>query len=241
MLARIIGYWLQRPPAIRYDFSHVHHILCDGTFLHRNKGIYAIMDARRNEIIYAAYNVREGAQDLMTLYTHLSTLGLTPRSATVDGNPQQIKYLRAVWPQITLQRCLIHVHRQGLSWCRRHPVRTDAKHLRDMFLALPAIHTHADRIAFRKRFDTWERRFGHHFTPPMKRGWVFADLRAARHMLLIALPSLFFYIDNPQIPRSTNALESYFGRMKEKYRLHRGLSNAKREAYFHWYFYLKPK
>ena len=35
--------------------------------------------------------------------------------------------------------------------------------------------------------------------------------------------------DNPEISRTTNALEGYFGRLKQKYRAHRGLSPAKRK------------
>jgi hypothetical protein len=63
----------------------------------------------------------------------------------------------------------------------------------------------------------------------------------ARSMVHNALPSLFQYLDDDHIPRSTNAIEGCFARMKEKYRRHRGLSPAKRESYFQWYFFLKPK
>lgn len=240
-LVRIITYWLARPPAFTDDFSHVRHIICDGTFLRRNKGIYAIMDAQTREIIYAAFNVSEGAKDLMPLYTHLATMGLSPRSATVDGNPQQFRYLQNVWPHLAIQRCIIHVHRQGLSWCRRHPVRTDAKHLRKIFLELPNVKTSYDRTRFLKRVGQWEARFGQNFKSPCPQGWVYNDLKAARGMLLRSLPSLFWYLDDPHIPRSTNVIESYFGRMKHIYRNHRGLSRANRDAYFRWYFFLKPR
>jgi transposase-like protein len=223
------------------DFSCVHHIICDGTFLRRTKGIYAIMDAQTKEIIYAAFNVSEGARDLMPLYMHLATLGLSPRSATVDGNPQQIRYLQKAWPHLAIQRCIVHVHRQGLSWCRRHPVRTDAKHLRKIFLALPKVKTSHERNLFLARVDKWEQRFGQNFKSPRTHGWVANDLKAARGMLLRSLPSLFVYLNDPLIPHTTNLLESYFGRMKHTYRNHRGLSQTNRDAYFRWYFYLKPR
>ena len=74
----------------------------------------------------------------------LADAGLSPDSVTVDGNPQQIKHLRLVWPLIVLQRCLVHVQRQGLSWCRRNPKRTDAKHLREIFLRISAVKTTAE-------------------------------------------------------------------------------------------------
>jgi hypothetical protein len=240
-IKRILRYWLDHPPKQRCDFSQVRHIICDGTFLHRTTGIYAMMDAETNTIIVGAYNVREGVKELPGFYATMATQGLSPASATVDGNPQQSKYIQATWPAITLQRCLVHVHRQGLGWCRRTPKRTDAKHLRLLFLLLPKIHTQADRDRFVARFNTWERRFGKRIMASSNRGWVFGDLLRARSMLRNALPSLFHYIDNNHIPRTTNALEGYFSRMKEKYRRHRGLSVKNQAAYFQWYFYLVPK
>jgi hypothetical protein len=60
-------------------------------------------------------------------------------------------------------------------------------------------------------------------------------------MVIKAIPNLFHYIDNPKIARSTNALVGYFSRVKEHYRLHRGLSKRNKINYFNWYFFLKPK
>ena len=48
---------------------------------------------------------------------------------------------------------------------------------------------------------------------------------------------MFSYIENPEISKTTNALEGYFGRLKQKYRVHRGLSTEKRKSYFNWYIY----
>lgn len=164
-----------------------------------------------------------------------------PKSATVDGNPQQMKYLRTLWPSITLQRCLVHVQRQGLSWCRRTPKRTDAKHLREFFLMLTDVHTATQARRFLQRVHAWERRFGPAIASSPNRGWVFSDLLRARSMLLKALPDLFHFVHDRKTARSTNALEGYFGRLKDHYRRHRGLSPKHRDAYFQWYFYLVPK
>ncbi len=59
-------------------------------------------------------------------------------------------------------------------------------------------------------------------------------------MIRNALPNMFSYLDYPEISKTTNALEEYFGRLKQKYRVHRGLSPHKRKSYFRWYLYLKP-
>ena len=49
-------------------------------------------------------------------------------------------------------------------------------------------------------------------------------LRKAYFHIWRALPDMFSFIDNPRIPKSTNALESFFGHLKDNLRLHRGLS-----------------
>ena len=72
-------------------------------------------------------------------------------------------------------------------------------------------------------------------------GWVFSDLKRARSMLLSALPNMFHYLDDLNIPKSTNALEGYFARLKQKYRQHRGLVKRHRNSYFEWYLHLCPR
>jgi transposase-like protein len=195
------------------------------------------MDAKTNTLVHAEFDVPEGAITLTRVYETLRGRGVSPNSATIDGNPQQIRYLRWVWPRITLQRCTVHVQRQGLSWCRRHPKRTDARHLREIFLQLSTIEKPEQARRFRSEVRAWERRFGPAIDHATDRGWVFSDLVRARSMLLKALPDLFHYVADPRIPKSTNALESYFSRLKEHYRHHRGLAIHHRDAYFRWYFH----
>lgn len=240
-IRRVILYWLEHPPLVDVPCSSVKHLIVDGTFLRRNRGIYAAMNAEGHRLLDAGYDVREGAKDLLTFYTHLAGRGLQPESVTIDGNPQQMRYLRAIWPSVQLQRCIVHVQRQGLSWCRRIPKRADAKQLRTLFLALTNVHTQTGRRKFIRRVHAWEERFGPGIDSSPNRGWVFSDLMRARSMLLKALPNLFHYLDNTKIARSTNALEGYFSRLKEHYRRHRGLSLKHRETYFRWYFYLVPR
>jgi hypothetical protein len=213
-------------------------MVCDGTFLNHRTGIYAMMNAHPPQLIFAGFDIPEGARELSVVYPALAAAGLSPYSITVDGNPQQISCLRQQWPKALIQRCVVHVQRQGLSWCRQHPNRTDAKHLRRLFLQLSRITTHAQVRQFKANFLAWEKRFGTLFEQSPERGRVFSDLVRARSMLFKALPDLFHYVSNSSIPKSTNLSENYFGRLKEHYRHHRGLAVHHRKAYFEWYFHL---
>jgi transposase-like protein len=239
---RVIVYWLKQTPDQELSqLSRTKHIILDGTFLKRPRGIYAAMDSETHKLLYADVNVRETASDLLLFYSQLSGAGLNPESATTDGNTAQMKQLKNFWPEIKLQRCIVHVQRQGLSWCRRNPKRTDAKHLRELLLKLTEVKTKDESLRFIKGFYAWENRFGTGIEFSRNRGWVFSDIIRARSMVIKAIPNLFYYIDNPKIARSTNALEGYFSRVKEHYRLHRGLSKTNKVNYFKWYFFLKPK
>lgn len=159
----------------------------------------------------------------------------------MNGNPHIFHVVQALWPTLLVQRCLVHIQRQGLSWCRRTPKRTDAKHLRGLFLSLTDVHTPTQARRFVQRVHAWEQRFGPSIASSTDRGWVFSDLLRARSMLIKALPYMFSYLDDDNIPRSTNALEGYFSRLKQRYRQHRGLSKRNRSNYFSWYFYLCPR
>lgn len=240
-LQRSITYWLNHPPHEEIFHRAAKHIIVDGTILWKRRGLYVALDAVTHHRILGAYDIAEGGKELFNFYRKLSEAGITPKSATIDGNRPQMKYLEKVWPGIIIQRCVVHVQRQGLSWCRLHPKRTDAKHLRVLFVDLSKIKTRNDVHHFLHRVDLWEQRFGTVIEHTPAHGYVFTDLKNARKMLLKALPDLFHFISNPDIASSTNALEGYFSRLKEHYRRHRGLSPQHRKSYFLWYFYLVPK
>jgi hypothetical protein len=213
----------------------------DGTFIDGRKGIFAVMDAKHGSIIYGASDMAEGPSHLYPFCSYLKQQGLIPHSATVDGNPHVMRILRRLWPTILIQRCLVHVQRQGLMWYRRYPKRSAAKHLRFLFLKVMSIRTPDDRDRFIAELHKWERRHGRRMARSPETGWVFSDLKRARAMLLGALPDMFRYLDDPLIPNSTNALEGYFARLKQRYRQHRGLARHHREAYFRWYLKLCPR
>lgn len=240
-LRRLIASWLHRPPPLPADFSACRHLLFDGTSVAHRKGVFAVMDAARFAVVYAAPEMAEGPTHLQPFCARLARHGLAPLSATVDGNPHMLRLLRRQWPTIRIQRCLVHIQRQGLSWCRRQPKRRDAQRLRALFRQVMAIHTVADREPFVAQVQSWEQRYGPRLAGTTETGWVVSDLKRARSLLLAALPNMFHYLDDPAIPKSTNALEGYFARLKHKYRQHRGLAPAHRSAYFRWYVHLCPR
>ena len=222
--------------------SQYHHLIFDGTFIHRPLSLVAIMDANSYRIISGGYDVRESSERQLTLFFQsLKNQGLQPNSFTVDGNPQVIRAIRMIWPEIIIQRCLVHIQRQGLSWCRSSPKTVSARKLRILFLQVSHIETSRQRDQFSENFTQWEQKYGQDIQRKPGKGYVFSDIKRARSMLLKALPSMFYYLEDSRITSNTNGLEGYFSRLKGHYRQHRGLTKSKLENYFEWYLFLNPK
>ena len=236
---RIVDYWLcQEPPPAYGALGACNNAIADGTFIDKRRGIFAVMDAVQHTLVHGAFNISEGPRDLKTFFHLLAQKGMSLKYATVDGNPSLSLALRLQWPGIIVQRCLVHIQRQGLQWCRRYPKRPDAKALRPLFLKVTRINTAEQRDDFLQQLSAWEQSYGASIANAPERGKVFSDIKRARSMLLSALPKMFHYLENPAIAKSTNALEGYYARLKQRYRQHRGLSSRKRDAYFRWYMVL---
>ncbi len=220
----------------------VRYLLFDGTFLHRRHSTVVLLDGETHRLVRGRYGVRENSEpELRAFFEPLMEEGLRPRSFTVDGNPQVIRVLRMLWPDAILQRCLVHIQRQGLSWCRINPKTPYARQLRQIFLRVNRIATPSERYSFLELVAEWENRYGAEIGARKETGRVFSDIKRARSMLLRALPDMFHYLDDPHIPTTTNGLEGYFSRLKSHYRQHRGLSPHRRPNYFAWYFHFVPR
>ncbi len=241
-LHRLISNFLATAPPIPVlEPRLTRHLLFDGTFLHRPHGIAVLMDGQTHLIVRGQFGVRESSgSELRAFFKPIIDEGLRPLSFTVDGNRHVIKVFRALWPDVTIQRCLFHIQRQGLSWCRNSPKTVYARKLRHIFSRVMKIDTIEDREAFIESVITWESRYGVDIKSSKETGPVFGDVKLARSMLLHALPDMFHYLDDPKIPTTTNALEGYFSRLKSHYRQHRGLSPQKLANYFAWFFHFSP-
>ena len=240
-LYRIIHTWLRHEPELETrSLESCRYLLFDGSFLRYPETIVALMDAQERTVIAGEHGVRERSQtDLLAFLVPLRERGLYPVSCTIDGLSVVDRTFRLVWPEIVIQRCLVHIQRQGLSWCRMHPKRKDAEQLRRFFVRVPWIDNEQQRDQFLADLKDWEEHYGHDIASRPGRGKVFSDLKRARSLLCKALPNMFQYLNDPNIPKSTNGLEGYFSRLKKSYRAHNGLTETKN--YCHWYFATKPK
>jgi hypothetical protein len=64
-------------------------------------------------------------------------------------------------------------------------------------------------------------------------------IRRVRRLLINAIPDMFHYLEDCEIPKSTNALESFFGHLKDNLSIHRGMTFRNRKNFIKWYMYLR--
>ena len=214
------------------DLTCYRHVMIDSTYLcGRRPAVTVVMEAVTNTVVAGVYDVHESAIRMAHFFTALAGRGLSPVSITTDGHPALLRYLRRQWPYAIRQRCLVHIQRQGLSWCRRRPVRPDAQQLRRLFASVTALRTVSDRDYWIDQFLDWEQRHGWRIDLTPEHGYLFSDLKRARSLIVRALPDMFHSLSAPAIAHTTNGIEGYFSRLKMRYRQHRGLSPKHRSSY----------
>ena len=75
-----------------------------------------LMDAASHQVVASKYPASErSVPQLTAFFDGLVDEGICPQSFTVDGNPKVMSVLRKLWPDVTIQRCLVpHVAQNRL-------------------------------------------------------------------------------------------------------------------------------
>jgi len=197
------------------------------------------MNALDQTISDYLHTSKEGYHNVLPWFHSLKAKGFYPRAITMDGEKSVIRAIREVWPHTKIQRCLYHLQRQGLMWIRTSPKTQAGAELRAILSALASIKSFKDRDVFLELFHAWIN-VHYAFIKSLPNHTVaFKDLKRTVTLLRNALPDMFYYLYDPNIPATTNALEGFYSRVKSDYQRHRGLSPHNRTNYLNWYCYFK--
>ncbi len=220
----------QNPSPIKINLRRVENLVFDGSFLKGRKlNVVILLNGANNKPIAFSFGVRENKKDeVKDFLLRLKLHGLIPQSVTIDGLRTVYQAFQEVWSGIIIQRCLFHVQKQGLMWCRRYPKSLEAKKLKGIFREVFSVKDFQSKEIFIQKVLFWEQQYGHKILINPSNGWVMSDLKRARSMLLNALPDMFHFLDNPKIPHTTNCAESFFSKLKENLKIHRGLTEERR-------------
>lgn len=178
---------------------------------------------------------------------NLLSLGLEIASITCDGHKATLKAVKKVMPAVTIQRCLVHIQRMCLLWLTANPTYDAGIELRVIVLMIHRIKENNDKQYWIQSLFAWEIKFKDFlkeksYKVETGRYWYKHRLiRRSFFTMKRALPNMFCYLDDGNIPKTTNGIESYFGHLKNHLDLHRGLTKNNRINFIKWYIYFRNK
>lgn len=176
---------------------------------------------------------------------NLQLAGIEIESVTSDGGRNIIKAVKKACPNAVRQRCLAHIQRECLIWITKHPQSEAGQELRKIVCQICAIKTNNDKLQWVSDFNSWCVKYEEYlnektFKEESHREWYTHKMvRRAYVHIKKALPDMFRFLENSRIPKTTNALESFFGHLKENITLHRGMSYKHYQNYVKWYLYFR--
>jgi transposase-like protein len=197
------------------------------------------MNTINQNIIDTIYAPKEGSSYVEQWLINLKSQGLNPLYITMDGEQTTMKTFKKVWPTIKIQRCLYHIQREGCRWLRTFPKSKAAKVLRKLLLSIYGIKSVKERNKFIAKYKKWlyvYKEFIQSLPMDIK---VNQDIKRTITLIKNALPNMFHYLMNPNIRSTSNVIESFFSRLKNAYRQHRGLTQRHKIQFLMWYCYFK--
>jgi len=244
-IQRLFKNYLNNPPTPQIKENNNCHLIIDGTY-HSDFCIINYFDSDLKHLQYFEIAKTENYRDFKLSLELLKSAGLNIASITSDGHRELILAVKEVLPGIKHQRCIIHVQRTAANYLTIFPRSEAGKELRKIVRDLHRINNRQEKNEWVAKFDYWN--FNHReYINDRRRSfdsnhlYTHSEIRKARSVIKNSLPNLFYYLDDPKIPKSTNGLESRFSYLKNNLRIHRGLSKRNRKNFLLWYFHFKYK
>jgi len=215
---------------------------------HFGKSGCCIVFKENKNIIYWLYVNRENYLNYVIALSKLLELGYLIDSVTSDKHQSLIAVVRKFLPNTPHQLCTVHIQRRCQTLLTQNPSSQAGVDLLKLVKFINQINNHYEQQIFLKwlaRYELKYKDFLNHKTystkPNGSKTWWFShkNIRKAFIHLKSSTPHMFFYLDNPNIPKDTNGLEAEFTHLKNKLRSHRGLNNNRRINMIYWYLYLK--
>jgi transposase-like protein len=198
-----------------------------------------VMNSLNQMIISSLYTAKEGTDQSSRWFSDLKDQGLNPFCVTMDGERQTMHMTRIIWPGITIQRCLYHIQREALRWLRSKPKTKAGQELRRLLSSLCSIRSVRERGLFLQDYRIWLKKYKNYvYSLPMHIKANF-DLKRTISLIDNAIPDMFHYLMDSNIPATSNMLEGFYSRLKLAYKCHRGLSQRHKIQFLKWYCYFE--
>lgn len=242
-LRRWFDEYLASAPEWKIQRRKAYHILIDGTWFSESHCLVVYRDADSKSTMYYRFAEDENEYEIIKDLQVFKAMRLRISSFTTDGGDDIIRAIKYVYPYVTRQRCIVHIERECLAWLTQHPKTSAGILLRRLVCQISHIKTNNDKLYWIKELNKWHEDYEEFIkqkTVNKETGeltYTHDSVRRAYIHLHRAIPNMFKYIDEPDVPNNTNSLESFFGHLKDNLRIHRGLSQDHLDNFIKWYLY----
>lgn len=242
-LRRWFDDYLASAPEWTIQRRKAYHVLIDGTWFSENHCLIVYRDADSKSTIYYRFAESENEHEIIKDLQAFKAMRLRISSFTTDGGDDIIRAIRYAYPHATRQRCIVHIERECLGWLTQHPKTSAGILLRRIVCQISHIKTSNDKLYWINELNKWHEDYDEFIkqkTVNKETGeltYTHDNVRRAYVHLHRAIPNMFKYIDEPDVPNNTNSLESFFGHLKDNLRIHRGLSQDHMDNFIKWYLF----
>ena len=246
-LHRWFDEYLDQSPTWTFKASQPIYLEIDGTYYSDNHCLIAYRASNLKRTIFYRFTTREDDDEIASDLMNIRSMGYQIAGITTDGGDDIIRAVKFVFPKVPRQRCVVHVQRECKSFLSRQPRSPEVKSLKGLIADLTNIKTKNDKLWWLKMYDKWveenEEYACEKGTSPNSNQTYFLrnDLRRAYVHLKRAIPNLFTYLDDPDLPNTTNSIEAFWGHMKDVLGCHRGLSESRIDNFIKWYLFFQDE
>ena len=229
------------------SLAKLKYLLIDGTYYSDDHCLIVYRAENLKRTIFYRFTAHEDQNEIAADLLSIRDLGYDVIGVTTDGGDNIIRAVQYVFPNVPRQRCVVHVQRDCLASITQKPRYPETRLFRNIVLQLSDVYTVNDKLWWLNVYSNWveeneEYVFQKAVVPQTHQEYyVHNDLRKAYIHLKRALPNLFTYIDCPGVPKTTNALEAFFGHIKDQIRSHRGLAESRVDNFIKWYLFFNDE
>ncbi len=244
-LSRWFDEYLSDCPTWKIKCGEKVNLLIDGTWFSNKICLVVYRDNIVHKTVFYRISKDEVEKEIEEDLRNIQMLGIEVNSVICDGGQSILKAVRTACPDAKIQRCLVHIQRECKSWLTQHPKSEAGIELYELVKLIGKITTRNDMLEWKRMLSDWHSKYVSYVNTKTinkesnKEWFTHKMVRKAYIHIRRALPYMFSFIECPDIPKSTNALESFFGHLKDNVILHRGLSSKHHQNYLKWYLYFK--
>lgn len=202
----------------------------DTTYFGRTFGIMVFKDSITGQILFKQYVKQETNKLYLFGIEEITRRGIKIQAIICDGR----KGLLQLFEGIPIQMCNFHQVAIIRRYLTKKPKMQASKELWGHTLLLVRTDRESFEGGLQAWYDNWkdflnERKIGE----KGKGRYVHKKLRSAYRSLKTNLPWLFTWYDNMElkIPNTTNAIDGHFADLKNKLRIHNGLSTERKKKF----------